>query len=67
MATRRAFLGSLGARVLGSRLAGAQTPPGGQAAAGVTVRKVKTTPLFKSPEGYPNASAVAPDGLWIAE
>jgi hypothetical protein len=31
------------------------------------VRKVKTTQLFKSPEGYPNGIAVAPEGLWIAE
>jgi hypothetical protein len=31
------------------------------------VRKVKTTPLFKSPEGYPNGIAVAPEGLWICE
>lgn len=67
METRRAFLGSLGVGLLGSRLAGAQTPPSGQAAAAVPVRKVKTTPLFKSPEGYPNGLAVAPDGLWIAE
>jgi hypothetical protein len=28
---------------------------------------VKTTTLFKSPEGYPNAIAVSPEGLWIAE
>src|SRR5216684_8356863 len=67
METRRGFLGSLGIGLLGSRLVDAQTPPGGQAAAGVLVRKAKTTPIFKSPEGYPNAIAVAPDGLWIAE
>src|SRR5262245_31664048 len=30
-------------------------------------RKAKTTKLFKSPPGYPNAVAVAPEGLWIAE
>ena len=30
-------------------------------------RKVKTTPLFKSPQGYPNAVAIAPEGLWVAE
>jgi hypothetical protein len=67
METRRAFLGSLGVGLVGSGLAGAQVPPGGQATASVPVRKVKATPLFKSPEGYPNAIAVAPDGLWIAE
>lgn len=30
-------------------------------------RMAKTTKLFKSPPGYPNAIAVAPEGLWIAE
>jgi streptogramin lyase len=65
---RRAFLGSLGAGLLAARGAGAQ--PAQTTAAGalpVPTRKVKTTPLFKSPEGYPNGIAVAPDGLWIAE
>lgn len=65
---RRAFFGSLGAGLLAARRAGAQ--PAQTAAAGappVPNRKVKTTPLFKSPEGYPNGIAVAPDGLWIAE
>src|SRR5437763_7145044 len=31
------------------------------------VRKAKTTKLFKSPQGFPNAIAVAPEGLWIGE
>ena len=30
-------------------------------------RKLKTTKLFKSPEGFPNCLAIAPEGLWIAE
>ena len=30
-------------------------------------RMVKTTKLFKSPPGFPNGIAVAPEGLWIAE
>ena len=30
-------------------------------------RKVKTMKLFKSPDGFPNAIAVTPEGLWIAE
>jgi streptogramin lyase len=64
---RRAFLGSLGAGLLGTRVVRAQNPSGGQATATVPARKVKTTTLFKSPEGYPNAIAVAPDGLWIGE
>src|ERR1700737_4834979 len=33
----------------------------------VPSRRVKTTKLFKSPPGYPNAIAVAPEGLWIGE
>jgi streptogramin lyase len=60
---RREFLGTLGVGLLGTRLAGAQ----GASAPPIPVRKAKTTTLFKSPEGYPNAIAVAPDGLWIAE
>src|SRR5215467_9297093 len=30
-------------------------------------RMAKTTKLFKSPPGYPNAIAVTPEGLWIGE
>jgi hypothetical protein len=30
-------------------------------------RMVKTTNLFKAPPGYPNAVAIAPEGLWVAE
>src|SRR5262245_35943695 len=66
METRRAFLGSLGIGLLGTRVAVAQTSTAAPAPS-APVRKVKTTPLFKSPEGYPNGIAVAPDGLWIAE
>ena len=38
---------------------------GGQRA--VSTRKAKTTKLFKSPEGFPNAVSVTPEGLWIGE
>ncbi|HYI95899.1 MAG TPA: hypothetical protein VEX68_20325, partial [Bryobacteraceae bacterium] len=31
------------------------------------VRKAKTTKLFKSPQGFPNAVSVTPEGLWIGE
>src|SRR5436309_16024947 len=65
METRRQFLGTLGAGVLGTRLAHGQAPA--PASSPLPVRKAKTTVLFKSPEGYPNAIAVAPEGLWIAE
>jgi hypothetical protein len=64
MDTRREFLTTLGAAVLSPRWIGAQAGP---APAPPRVRKVKTTPLFQSPEGYPNAIAAVPDGLWIAE
>jgi len=68
MSTRRAFLTTLGVGIASARLARAQqSPPAGRGDAAPPVRKVKTTPLFKSPEGYPNAMAVAPEGLWIAE
>ena len=30
-------------------------------------RMAKTTKLFKSPQGFPNAISVAPEGLWIGE
>ena len=33
----------------------------------VPSRMAKTTKLFKSPDGYPNAIAVTPEGLWIGE
>ena len=62
---RREFLGSLAVGLIGTRLAGAQTA--GRGAPPVPVRKVKTTTLFKSPEEYPNAIAVSPEGLWIGE
>src|SRR4249919_3542536 len=56
MATRRAFLGALGAGVVATR-GGAVFGAEGRGQQDVPVRKVKTTPLFKSPEGYPNAIA----------
>ena len=33
----------------------------------VPTRMAKTTTLFKSPDLYPNALAVAPEGLWIGQ
>jgi hypothetical protein len=79
MDTRREFLTTLGVALLGTELARGQTPtPQGQGSEFLgernripepppPVRKVKTTPLFKSPEGYPNGIAVAPEGLWVCE
>jgi hypothetical protein len=62
---RRGFLGTFGAGLLGTRIAGAQPPA--NAAKPIPVRKAKTTTLFKSPEGYPNAITATADGLWIGE
>jgi hypothetical protein len=33
----------------------------------IPARMAKTTKLFKSPDGYPNAIAITPEGLWIGE
>lgn len=68
--TRRGMIGAgLGLGLLGPRSAFAQQPPssGNRNAPPVPVRKGKITKLFKSPEGYPNAISVAPEGWWIAE
>src|SRR5262249_15868675 len=65
---RRAFLSTMGAGLAGARFVHAQAPaPSGRGASSLPVRKAKTTTLFMSPEGYPNAIAVAPEGLWIGE
>jgi hypothetical protein len=40
---------------------------GAAAAKALPRRKAKTTKLFRSPEGFPNAIAVTSEGLWIAE
>src|SRR5580700_1887258 len=58
--TRRAFAqqGSAAPSNGGGRPAGNGRTPS---------RKAKTTKLFKSPSGFPNAIAVTPEGLWIAE
>lgn len=75
---RRAFLHTLGVGLAGSGLARAQSAPARQGSAflgegtrkpapPIPVRKIKTVPLFKSPEMYPNGIAVGPEGLWIAE
>lgn len=37
------------------------------AGSGIKTRKAKTTKLFKSPKGFPNALAMSPEGLWIGE
>jgi hypothetical protein len=44
--------------------AGTEKPTGSRK---IPSRQAKTTKLFKSPQGYPNAVAATPEGLWIAE
>jgi hypothetical protein len=45
----------------------ANPPPGRRAPRDIPNRQAKTSVLFKTPWGYPNAIAVAPEGLWIGE
>jgi hypothetical protein len=65
--SKRAFLA--GAVGLGAALKTGLTgvARAAEAAAKPPHRKVKTTKLFKAPEGFPNGIATAPEGLWIAE
>jgi hypothetical protein len=66
--TKREFLAmGLGAGLaLGKGSLGfAQQAPSGNRK--IPSRMAKTTKLFKSPPGFPNGLAVAPEGLWIAE
>jgi hypothetical protein len=56
---------------LGAAQAFAQAQPAAPAPAGRRQvqrnRRAKTTVLFKAPPGFPNALALAPEGLWIGE
>jgi hypothetical protein len=45
--------------------AGIQAAPGAKPA--VPQRRIRSTVLYKSPEGFPNALAASPEGLWIGE
>lgn len=65
MMTKREFLAASAGAALGlatGTVAFAQPQPMKPSS-----RKAKTTKLFKSPKGFPNAVAVAPNGLWIGE
>src|ERR1700682_1527778 len=64
---RRDWIGAGLAGLTGAAAAFGQAPVIRSGPAKVPVRKVKTTPLFKSPQGYPNALRAAPEGFWIAE
>jgi hypothetical protein len=69
IANRRDFIGvSLGLAAARSVSAQASaSAAAGRGAPSIPSRKGKITKLFKSPEGYPNAISVAPEGLWIGE
>jgi hypothetical protein len=65
---KREFLAGIGAGLGLTALRTASAQRGtGAANRVVSSRKAKTTKLFRSPEGFPNAVAVTPEGLWIAE
>ena len=65
---KREFLKASAALGLtGAGMAFAQQASSGRQSAKIPTRMAKTTKLFKSPDGFPNAVAVAPEGLWIAE
>ena len=66
--SKREFLAAaigVGISLSAVRKAFAQEESGGNRR--VPTRRVKTTKLFKSPDGYPNAVADTPEGLWIGE
>ena len=70
--TKREFLAaSAGAGLAlakaGSAFAQQAVAAAPRAAAKIPSRTAKTTKLFKTPPGFPNGIAVAPEGLWIAE
>lgn len=45
----------------------AATPAGGGRGRNISSRNATTTKLFKAPGAYPNALAIAPEGLWIGQ
>jgi hypothetical protein len=66
--TKREFLAASVAAGFAAGKAGSASPLQASAAnSRSSTRKAKTTKLFKSPDGFPNAIAVTPEGLWIAE
>jgi hypothetical protein len=68
--TKREFLAGgvgLGLGLGALQTASAQRGGSREANRAVPSRKARTTKLFRSPEGFPNAVAVTPEGLWIAE
>lgn len=71
MMKRRDFLTSLTAGLAASQIptyaqTSLQSAPPSQAPPPL-MRKAKVTKLFKSPDGFPNALDIAPEGFWIGE
>jgi hypothetical protein len=60
-------LGLSGVRAFAQEASAEPPRNGGRQSAKIPTRKVKTTKLFKSPDGFPNGVAVTPEGLWIGE
>lgn len=58
-------LGAVGARA--ALLQATAVQPAPAAASAVPVRKATTKNLFKAPDGFPNALAGSPEGLWVGE
>src|SRR4051794_16340655 len=66
--TKREFLtAGIGAGLALTKSSGAFAQQASAANRRVSTRLAKTTRLFKSPQGFPNAIAVTPEGLWIGE
>src|SRR5262245_66468738 len=62
--TKREFLAASIGAGLAMNFRSAAFAQGGRK---LQVRKAKTTKLFKTPPGFPNAISVTPEGLWIGE
>jgi hypothetical protein len=69
MISKRTFLGAgAGALIgLGYGSIGAPIASGQSAGAANASRRARTTPLYKAPDGFPNALAGSREGLWIGE
>jgi hypothetical protein len=66
-ASRRNFIGTAVGLAAGGSVLAQQPVARGRGESSVPSRKGKITRLFKTPEGYPNAIALAPEGLWVGE
>ena len=65
--TKREFLTTTTGALLARAAHAAQAPSARTAGKSGARRVAKTTKLFKTPSGCPNALAATPEGLWIGE